>query len=264
MIFAHNARPGHPRGFGAAAHPPQGGRRRGRKITTSRGVFLGHLGYRPGESKQQFLARHGAGPGPADPEKVPYYLLIVGDPEAIPFRFQYQLDVQYAVGRIHFESAAEYASYAESVVRAETGPDRPPDRDVFRGPQPGGQGDAVECRPARRPLAAGLADVSSGWSVRTILGDEATKARLAALLGGEETPAFLFTAGHGMGFPRAMRDSSITRARLLCQDWPGPVAWRDEIPVDFYFSGADIGADARVHGLIQFAFACYGAGTPAG
>src|SRR5262245_41333718 len=50
--------------------------------------FIGPAAYRPNESKNAFLQRHGMGPGPADPDKIPYYLLIVGDPDAIPYRVQ--------------------------------------------------------------------------------------------------------------------------------------------------------------------------------
>src|SRR5215210_4458498 len=76
--------------------------------------------YTPGLAKHDFLASHKAPPGPADPSRVPYHLLIVGSPEDVPFRFQIELDIQYSVGRLFFDTVQEYANYAHSVVMVES------------------------------------------------------------------------------------------------------------------------------------------------
>lgn len=221
--------------------------------------------YNPDDTKNGWLVRQGGTPGPVEPTIVPYYLLIVGGPDVIPYRFQTQLDVQYAVGRIAFDTVEEYARYAQSVVAAETQQIRLPRKMTMFGVA---NRDDPATRLSSEHLIAPLPDLlannplSKDWQIETITADAATKARLGQVLGGSETPALLFTASHGMGFPKGDPRQRAHQGALLCQDWPGPRQWRQPVPQDFYFAGDDLRADANLFGTIAFFFACYGAGTP--
>lgn len=226
--------------------------------------YIGHDAFRPDESKNKFLARHGVGPGPAVPTMVPYYLMIVGSPMVIPYIFQTQLDVQYAVGRIYFDTLEEFANYAQSVVRAEQGYFHRSRKATFFGVQNSADMPTnLSAKELTHPLATWMEQDQPEWTIQTLLKNDASKANLNQLLESEDGPAFLFTASHGMGFPKDDPRQLSHQGALLCQDWPGPLQWMGKpIPEEYYFSADDVTNAAKIGGMINFHFACYGAGTP--
>jgi hypothetical protein len=88
------------------------------------------LEYKTGESRQRWLARYGVAAGNIDPTRVPFYLLIVGCPSKIPLGVCRELAVEYAVGLLSFDTPAEYATYAASVVAVERNEIKPRSRQV--------------------------------------------------------------------------------------------------------------------------------------
>lgn len=228
-------------------------------------MLVGADGVRPLESKRALLERLGAAPsGAVAPDRLPYYILIVGGPEAVSFEMQALLDVQYAVGRIHFDTVDEYARYAASVVEAETSPpSRVPRLSLFGTHHPHDPATGLSATRLLAGIEESLVLGRRGWTLDSCVGEQATKARLAELLSGRDAPALLFTATHGVGFPCGDRLQRARQGALLCQDWPGPEAWRGPLREEFYLSADDVSDDADVRGLIAFFFACYGGGTPA-
>ncbi|MCP4661238.1 MAG: hypothetical protein GY856_38025, partial [bacterium] len=53
------------------------------------------LDYRPGEDWREWLARQGVGAGDVQPAKVPYYLLLIGEPARISYDFERLLGLEY-------------------------------------------------------------------------------------------------------------------------------------------------------------------------
>jgi len=235
---------------------------------TQAGRLLKELDYN-GEQVRVWLAKQGVSSGNMKPAKLPYYVLLVGSPEQIPFEFQYLLGVEYAVGRLSFDDATEYARYVSSTIAYESGASVPNAKQIsYWGTRH--RADAATKLSSTfliDPLANGVpSDEDQGqpinklvsYSQQIFLGKDATKANLLSTLQAAKPPALLFTASHGLAFDLGDAQQSASQGALLCQDWPG----FNEIKPEHFLSAADVPDSANVNGMVAFLFACYGAGTP--
>jgi hypothetical protein len=234
------------------------------------------LEYRHGESVVSWLARHKIAFGPVEPDKVPFYLLLIGGPERIPFSFGHLLDTVYGVGRLHFGSIGGYKRYVESVIGYETEGKVRTSREVaFFGPcHKNDWPTKLSSERLVKPLALGTRDRKGvteraaqrariAYRAKLFEPKNSTKESLMNLFrpaAGEKGPCFLFTASHGLGWPNGHADQKKVQGALLCQDFPE--VGRGPLKPDHYFAASDLPRDARVHGLVCFHFACFSAGTP--
>lgn len=229
-------------------------------------IFDGLSGYQPGDTVRSWLDRFNVTLAIVDPSLgVPLYLTIVGTPSQIPFEFQYLLDAYWCVGRLDFETPAEYRAYAEGVVAYETGAIVPHGKSVaiFNTRNLGDRATGLLHNQVALPFATGAKALGArqGYQMNALLGDDATKDNLTKLLQGKlqgGTPALLFSGSHGAGFSAADPKQAAKQGAIVCQDWEG-----GPIQPEHYFDAAAVPEDAKLSGLIHFFFACYGGGCPA-
>ncbi len=222
----------------------------------------------PPESTWQFLTRHGVSTGASDPAKMPHYLLIVGGPDQIPFEFQYDLDLQFAVGRLAFDvpeggdAYAPYAAYAQSVVVAEGGAVALQRRFAVFHPvhdydRPTQLVEKVIVPPMLDRLRA--ASLEPAWELDQIHAENATKAKLATLLGGSDTPSLIAAFAYGVEFPPDAPEKRKLQGAIVCQDWKiGNAPNADAI-----FVAEDVSDSAALLGSIAFLWAGSSAGSSA-
>jgi len=209
------------------------------------------------EAIDAFFDRYGVPPGDVEPggEALPYYLLIVGSPQRIPFSFQAELDITHASGRLCFDQVEDYARYARNLVSQEREPIMRTRRLSFFGTDNSDRITGLTSMYLVPPLAEKMQSVKpEGWDLETVRPEQANKQKLTSLLTGPEAPALLFTAGHGAVSKKRPLD---IQGALICSNWQG-----GKLKPEEYFSGADVSAEHDFRGAIPFFFACFSAGTP--
>jgi hypothetical protein len=193
-------------------------------------------------------------PGVIDPERLPYYLLLVGSPEEIPFHVQHKLAINRAVGRLYFKDPQDYVRYTNTVRRLEEWPWQastlPQRVDFF----------SAETDDTSRLLARRLIDQTAPflaektpWETRSRRGPEATRENFLNLLAADPS-GMLIASSHGKPIGYGGEAQEAVQGALICEG--GELLRAADIEQRW-----PVG-ELPFAGLIAGLFACYSAGTP--
>lgn len=245
-----------------------------RRRQISQPDLVKQLDYYEGESPRDWLNRHKVDFGTVRPDRLPYYLLIVGSPEQIPFQFSQTLSLFYGVGRLHFNKVEEYARYVESLIRADTATSALTTKEViFFGPKIKDDwatkiGAEILLRPladqtGERHFFSRLAKVARvGYASTLISATDATKDRLLSIFrpASGQPPSLLFVTTHGLQWSDSNPEQRSSQGALICQDYPGTGV--GGLKPEHYFAAQDLPPEAQVFGMTCFLFASYSVGFP--
>ncbi len=221
------------------------------------GDLYQELTYLRGDDAGTFRSRLRASFGRVDVHQVPWYLLLVGDPEEIPHGFELDLDVPHAIGRLAFDEIDDLAAYAERVVATERrSRPRPPKAAVFAPTHPDDPPTQRCTKFLAEPLRALL---DRRLACTDLIGRDATRKGLLELIG--NAPDLLVTAGHATVFGADAGWQRQRQGALVCADWPGPRQCDDGIPASHTLAGEDLPAGSLPGGIAML-FGCHTVGTP--
>lgn len=207
------------------------------------------------------------------PGKKPYYILIAGTPDRIPFNLQSELDVDAAVGRVCFDKIEDLQSYVDKLIRLEASPKstvsrevtffatdhemvRDEDNNLVWDPTHFSLNNMVNPMIDFTKTNPDIGDLVG--NIVPLLGKNATKKNLQDILSTSKS-ALIFTASHGLGVP--LEYSEEDRKQLT-----GSICCQDSEPTDeeTLFCADDIPDEGQfLEGSIFFQFSCFGYGTPA-
>jgi len=192
-----------------------------------------------------------------DHQRVPRYILVVGDPSQVPFLFQSLLGTVANVGRVDFDDLGDLGTYIDKLIRVETASEPLVSAKTLLFAPDHGLPDPTYF--SREYMVAPLREyieVELRAKTRAITGPDATKKIL--MQGFAANPALVYSASHGLG--------AIDRPVDFQKRYNGAVCCQHEgaLSFDALFTADDVPKDRPfLEGAVFFQFACFGYGTPA-